>query len=67
MPSWWYSKSKQGHQWFHLATSISIKHFNVGSQTLLTIIGALGIYLGFRGKKARMKLDMTAFANLQKK
>ena len=36
------------------------------SQTLLTILGALGIYLSFHGEKACKKLDMTKFTNLQK-
>ena len=75
MPSFWHSKSKQGHQWLHLAvgnptvklaTSLAVYHFNVGSQTLLTILGALGIYLSFHGEKACKKLDMTKFTNLQK-
>lgn len=68
-------KSKQGHRWFHLAmfnqtvelaTYVAVYHFNVKSQTLLAILGTLGIYLGFHGKKACMKLDMTELANLQK-
>ena len=73
MPSWWHSKSKQGHQRLHLAmgnqnvelaTFLAVDYFNVGSETLQTILRALEIYYGFHYRKACKKLDKTESAIL---
>ena len=50
-----------------LATFLAVGHFNDGSQTLLTVLEALGIDPGYHCRKACKKLDHDRIRHSRKK